>query len=210
VVRPAALLFDFNGTLSDDEHIQCEIYREIFAEAGKPLTVTEYFEHLAGLSDPEIVRTWLGEDRSELVAERVRLYQSRAGDGSTVKPSTREAVRYAAERAEVAVVSGAARTEIESVLAAAELATIVSLIIATEDVAAGKPDPDGYIRALELLDCSADEALAFEDSEAGVLAAKAAGLYCIALEGTAEIERLSAADEVVGTLDVALMQRLLG
>ena len=42
-MRPAALLFDFNGTLSDDEHIQCEIYQEIFAEEGKPLGATEYF-----------------------------------------------------------------------------------------------------------------------------------------------------------------------
>ena len=204
------MLFDFNGTLSDDEHIQCEIYREIFAEAGKPLGVTEYFEQLAGLSDPEIVRTWLGEDRPELVAERVRRYQLRAGDGSTVKPSTREAVRYAGQRVELAVVSGAARAEIESVLGAAELTLIVSLVVAAEDVAAGKPDPAGYIRALELLDCGPDEALAFEDSEAGVAAAKAAGLYCIALEGTAEIERLAAADEVAGALDVGLMQRLLG
>jgi beta-phosphoglucomutase-like phosphatase (HAD superfamily) len=209
-VRPAALLFDFNGTLSDDEHIQCEIYRELFAEAGKPLTMTEYFEELAGLSDPEIVRTWLGEDRPGLVAERVRRFQSRAGDGSTVKPSTREAVRYAAERAELAVVSGAARTEIESVLAAAELTPFVSLVVAAEDVAAGKPDPAGYVRALELLDCGPDQALAFEDSEAGDVAAKTAGLYCIALEGTAEIGRLGTADEVVRTLDVGLMQRLLG
>jgi beta-phosphoglucomutase len=204
------LLFDFNGTLSDDEHIQCEIYQEIFAEAGKPLAATEYFQQLAGLSDPEIVRTWLGEDRPGLVAERVRRFQSRAGDGSTVKPSTRQAVRYAAERAEVAVVSGAARTEIESVLAAAELTQFVSLVVGAEDVAAGKPDPAGYIRALALLDCGPDQALAFEDSDAGVAAAKAAGLFCIALEGTAEIGRLGAADEVVRTLDVGLMQRLLG
>ena len=204
------LLFDFNGTLSDDEHIQCEIYRELFAEAGKPLTMTEYFEELAGLSDPEIVRTWLGEDRPGLVAERVRRFQSRAGDGSTVKPSTREAVRYAGQRAELAVVSGAARVEIESVLGAAELGAIVSLVVAAEDVAAGKPNPAGYIRALQLLDCAPGDALAFEDSQAGVAAAKAAGLYCIALEGTAEIERLGAADEIVGALDVGLMQRLLG
>lgn len=208
-MRPAALLFDFNGTLSDDEHIQCEIYREIFAEAGKPLTATEYFDQLAGLSDPEIVRTWLGEDRPELVAERVSRYQSRAGDGSTVKAHTREAVRYAGERAELAVVSGAARAEIEAVLGAAGLAPIVPLVVAAEDVAVGKPDPAGYIRALELLGRRPQEAIAFEDSVAGVAAAKAAGLYCIALEGTADVERLGAADEVVDTLDVGLVRRLL-
>ena len=204
------MLFDFNGTLSDDEDIQCEIYRAIFAEAGKPLAATEYFEQLAGLSDPEIVRTWLGEDRPELVAERVRLYQSRAGDGSTVKPSTREAVRYAAQRVELAIVSGAARVEVESVLDAAGLTSVVSLVVAAEDVAVGKPDPAGYSRALEGLERRPDEAIAFEDSEAGVAAAKAAGLYCIALEGTAEIERLRAADEVASTLDVELMRHLLG
>jgi HAD superfamily hydrolase (TIGR01509 family) len=209
-VRPAALLFDFNGTLSDDEHIQYEIYREIFAEAGKPLDETAYFGRLAGLSDPEIVRAWLGEERPELVAERVSRYQARAADGSTIGPAARQAVRYAAERAQLAVVSGAARIEIESVLAAAGLAELVSLVVAAEDVAAGKPDPAGYLRALELLERGADEALAFEDSEAGVAAAKAAGMHCIAVEGTVVLERLGAADEVVGALDVEVMQRLLG
>ena len=209
-MRPAALLFDFNGTLSDDEHIQCEIYQEIFAEAGKPLGQAEYFAKLAGLSDPEIVRTWLGEERPELVAERVSRYQARAADGSTVGPAARQAVHYAAKRAQLAVVSGAARVEIESVLSAAGLAAIVSLVVAAEDVTAGKPDPAGYIRALELLDRRPDEAVAFEDSEVGVAAAKAAGLHCIALTGTVEIDRLAAADEIVGALDVELMQRLLG
>ena len=209
-MRPQALLFDFNGTLSDDEHIQCEIYREIFAEAGRPLGEAEYFARLAGLSDPEIVRTWLGEERPELVAERVSRYQARAADGSTVGPSTRQAVRYAATHAQLAVVSGAARVEIESVLAAAELTPFVSLVVAAEDVAAGKPDPAGYRRALELLDRRPDEAVAFEDSEAGVAAAKTAGLYCVAVEGTATVDRLGAADEIVGAVDVDLMRRLLG
>jgi beta-phosphoglucomutase len=209
-VRPAALLFDFNGTLSDDEHIQCEIYQEIFAEAGKPLGQAEYFAELAGLSDPEIVRTWLGEERPELVAERVSRYQARAAHGSTIGPAARDAVRYAAKRAQLAVVSGAARVEIESVLTAAGLAPLVSVVVAANDVEAGKPDPEGYIRALELLDVRPDEAVAFEDSEAGVTAAKAAGLHCLALEGTVEIDRLAAADEIVDALDVELMQRLLG
>jgi beta-phosphoglucomutase len=209
-VRPAALLFDFNGTLSDDEHIQCEIYQEIFAEAGKPLGQAEYFAKLAGLSDPEIVRAWLGEERPKLVAERVRRYQARAADGSTVGPAARQAVQYAAKRARLAVVSGAARVEIESVLGAAGLAPFVSLVVAAEDVIAVKPDPAGYTRALELLDKRPDEAVAFEDSEAGVAAAKAAGLRCIALAGTVEIDRLAAADEIVAALDVELMRRLLG
>ena len=209
-MRPAALLLDFNGTLSDDEHIQYEIYREIFAEVGKPLDETSYFAQLAGLSDPEIVRTWLGEERPDLVAERVRRYQERAADGSTIGREARDAVRFAAERARLAVVSGAARVEIESVLRAARLAAFVSVIVSAEDVVAGKPDPEGYNVALRLLESQADEGVAVEDSEAGVAAAKAAGLYCVALEGTMTAARLGEADELVGALDVELMQRLLG
>src|SRR5207302_10557476 len=114
------------------EHLQYEIYREIFAEAGKALDEDEYFARLAGLSDPEIVRTWLGKDRPELVAERVRRYQARAADGSTVGPEAREALRYAAKRARLAVVSGAARVELESVLTAAAVAQPVPVGVAAE------------------------------------------------------------------------------
>jgi sugar-phosphatase len=112
----------------------------------------------------------------------------------------------------VAVVSGAARAEIEPVLEAAGLAGLVRGIVAAEDAAAGKPDPDGYLRALELLDggLSASDVLVFEDSEAGIASAKAAGMRCIAVLGTLAPERLAAADEIVPALDVGLMQRLLG
>ena len=55
-MAPRALIFDFNGTLSDDEPILCAIFIHLFAEHGRPLTAQEYFDELAGLSDPEIFR----------------------------------------------------------------------------------------------------------------------------------------------------------
>src|SRR4249920_1217084 len=94
--RPVrALLFDFNGTLSDDEHLQCGIYRELFAEHGRPLSEEEYFAELAGLSDAEIVTRWLGAGHpaaGEVLEGRTRLFRERFGDGSTVPPHVREAV----------------------------------------------------------------------------------------------------------------------
>ena len=48
-----------------------------------------------------------------------------------------------------------------------------------------------------------------EDTEAGVLAAKAAGMHCLGLLGTMAADRLSAADELVETIDLALVERLL-
>ena len=212
-VAPRAVVFDFNGTLSRDEPILYEIFSELFAEHGKPLSAQEYFDQLAGLSDPEIVRSWLGRDHPHVeavIAERIRLYRERVADGSSVPEEIRAAVRYAAERVPVAVVSGAARTEIEPVLAAAGLTEFIITIVPAEEVWAGKPDPDGYLEALERIDgdIRAEEVLVLEDTEAGVASAKAAGMRCIAVLGTLAPDRLAQADEIVERIDVELMRRL--
>jgi beta-phosphoglucomutase len=209
-----AVIFDFNGTLSHDEPILCEIFCDLFAEYGRPLSAQEYFDELAGLSDPEIVRTWLGREHpnvDEVVERRIARYRELVADGSSVPYAVREAVRYAAERVPVAVVSGAAREEIEPVIEAAGLAASIRTIVGADDVADGKPDPAGYLRALELLDdgLDASEVVVLEDTEAGVASAKAAGMRCFAVLGTLRADRLAAADEIVSAIDVQLMQRLL-
>jgi beta-phosphoglucomutase len=207
-------MFDFNGTLSDDEHILFELLRDLFAERNRPLSEEVYFDRLAGLSDPEIVRMWLGEDHPDVeivLSERIDRYRARVADGSTVSAAAREAVLYAAERVPVAVVSGAHRAEVEPVLAAAGLAGAVSVVVTVEDLERGKPDPEGYVRALELLDTKipAADVTVFEDTEAGVAAAKAAGMRCVAVLGTLAPERLALADELARALDVVAVRRAL-
>jgi HAD superfamily hydrolase (TIGR01509 family) len=211
--RPRAIVFDFNGTLSHDEPILCEIFIELFAEHGKPLSAQEYFDVLAGLSDPEIVRTWLGHDHpdvDEVIDERVRRYQVAVADGSSVPPELREAVRFAAQRVPLAIVSGAARPEIEPVVEAAGLTGCFDFIVTSDDIERGKPDPEGYLRALSLFDEAIDpgDVLVMEDTEAGIASAKAAGMRCFAVLGTLSPERLSHADEIVERIDLPLMQRL--
>lgn len=206
----SAVIFDFNGTLSRDEPVLCEIYRELFAEHGRPLSARRYYEELAGHSEEEIVGRWLGFDypRTEkAIADRIARYVAGA-DGSTIAEETRAAVRYAAERVPVAVVSGATRAEIEPVLAAAGLAGSVTAIVPADDVVHGKPHPEGFLLALELL--GVRDALVFEDTEAGVASAAAAGLRVVGVLGTAAPERLAAAEELVDAIDVELMRRLLG
>jgi HAD superfamily hydrolase (TIGR01509 family) len=213
--RPRAVIFDFNGTLSQDEPILCEIFVELFAEHGRPLSAQEYFDELAGLSDPEIVRTWLGRDHpdvDEVIEERIRRYRAAVADGSSVPEDIRAAVRYAAELVPLALVSGASRAEIEPVLDVAGIARLFTAIVAAEDVPNGKPQPDGYLRALALLDgdLAAGDVLVFEDTEAGVAAAKGAGMKCFAVLGTLAPERLAQADEIVERIDAPLLERLLG
>jgi beta-phosphoglucomutase len=203
-----ALLLDFNGTISDDEPLLCRIFMELFAEEGKPLTEAVYYERLAGLADREIVQVWLERDDRALVERKIERYRELA-DGSTVTQEARDAVAYAAGRAPVAVVSGSARAEIEPVLAKVGLLESVTAIVASDDIRRSKPDPEGYLIALHLLGVTAAQAAAVEDSEAGVEAAKAAGLYCAAVTTTLPPERLSAADEIADRFDRDLIRGLL-
>ena len=204
-----ALLLDFNGTLSDDEPLLCAIFQELFAELGKPISEEDYYDRLAGLSDPEVVEKWLAKPDPELVAHKIERYRELSADGSTVSPEARQAVLDAAGRVAVAVVSGSARSEIEPVLEAAGVSSAITAVVASEDVEHGKPAPDGYRRALELLEISPDEAVAVEDSDVGIAAAKAAGLRCFAVTGTLPPDRLGEADELIEGLDADFVRRVL-
>jgi beta-phosphoglucomutase len=209
----SALVFDFNGTLSDDEPVLCEIFMHLFAEHGRPMSAQEYFDHLAGLSDPEIVTTWLGEDHPDVravIGERERRYRAAAADGSTIHEHVREAVRYAAERVPLAICSGAARAEIEPVLESAGIAGCFRTVVTSNDVVHGKPDPEGYLKTLEILDADPARAVVFEDTEAGVASARAAGVgRVLAMRTTLEPHRLAEADELIDRLDLGVMRRLL-
>jgi HAD superfamily hydrolase (TIGR01509 family) len=203
-----AVVFDFNGTLSDDEPVLARVYQELFAELGKPLTVDEYYEHLAGHTDEEMFERWLGHSRDELIRERVARYNALVSDGSTVDDETREAVRWAAERGPVAVVSAALRDEIEPVLAASGLRDLFALVLSQDDVTRGKPDPQPYLLAAERLGVEPARMLVFEDTDVGVASAKGAGAYVAGLTRTLGAERMAEADELVERIDVATVQRL--
>jgi beta-phosphoglucomutase len=207
-------MFDFNGTLSDDEPLLFSILADLFAEQGKPLSEGVYYAELAGRSDPEIVRMWLGPDHpavEPVLAERIVRYRAAVGDGSTIGPDARAAFLHAAAAVPVAVVSGAHRDEVVPALAAAGLAAAARVVVTIEDVGEGKPDPAGYLLALEQLDEGLDpaEVTVFEDTEAGVVAAKAAGMYCIAVPGTHAPERLALADELAPALNLDAVRRAL-
>ena len=210
---PRAVLFDLNGTLSDDEGIFFEIFRELFAEHGRQLSREEYFGTFVGLSDEELVRGCLGDDFPEveaLLARRMILFRERARDGATIGEEAREAVRAAAAVVPVGVVSGDYRDEIETLLAGAGIRDLVEFVVSIEDVEHPKPDPEQYLLALDRLGDGVlpEEIVVYEDSPVGVAAAKAAGMRCVGVVGTVSAERLCEADEVVDVLDGRTVERL--
>lgn len=210
---PRAIVFDFNGTLSDDEPVLCRIYCELFAEYGRPIAAADYYQRLSGRSEHDIAAACLGEGDPRIPAfvhDRIARYRERVADGSTIAADTRAAVRYAGARVPLAIVSGAAREEIVPVVAAAGLGHLLSRLVADDDVAEGKPHPESYERVLELLPRVAPaDVLVLEDTEAGIASALGAGMRCVAVAGTQARERLAAAERIVERIDVSLVRELL-
>jgi beta-phosphoglucomutase len=218
-----AAIFDFNGTITLDEHIYCEIFQELLEPLGIPLTAEQYFGELVGLDDATVLERVLAEHGRPTDAEtiesfprrRLDLYLERAAARPPIRPGSRELVLDLAGRFPIGVASGALREEVEFVLDRGGLLGCFETIVTLEDVARAKPDPEAYELALARLNAHGRPQLApsdvvvFEDSAPGVQAAKAAGMACIAVLGTlgaADADRLGLADLVVGELGAGLVK----
>jgi len=109
-----------------------------------------------------------------------------------------------------AVVSSTPRQNIDLILGALRLGQYFSTIVAGEDVSQGKPSPEGFLLAARRLRARPQRVLVVEDSVAGVRAARAAGMRCLAVATTHPREHLAEADLVVDTLEEVTVHALLG
>lgn len=191
--RPGrAVIFDFNGTLSDDEPILEDIFIEVFGEhLGWQMTPDEYRRELLGHSDREIVEiatSRFAHADQDLVEKLMQLrmdrYRDRVAEHSPITVGAVELVeRLAAENVPMAIVTGAQRTDVDLVLSGSPVGQHLKVIVAADDVRRGKPDPEGFLAGAALLGVDPSDVLVFEDSVPGVHAAAAAGMACIVVTG---------------------------
>lgn len=209
------VLFDFNGTLSDDEHLIAEIYTELFAaHLGWDMPLAEYYRTLVGRSDREIIESAVaahgggdGALTRELRRLRGELYQQKVTRHSPITAAAAAlADRLAAGGVAMGVVTGAQREEVQLVLGASPVARHLTVVVTEEDVSAGKPDPEGYLLGASGLGLDPGQILVFEDSAAGVQAAAAAGMHCVGVTGSRSGAGLSGVTgALVSRLEPALL-----
>jgi HAD superfamily hydrolase (TIGR01509 family) len=222
-----AILFDFNGVLVDDEPIHLEMFQRVLAEEGIALSAEDYYRHYLGFDDRGCFAAVLrqaGETPSvprlmRLIARKATYYQERIHQrGYPLYAGVAELVGAAAGAGlMLGVVSGALRQEVEGALRQAGLDGSFKVLVTAEDVAEGKPDPEGYRRGLEALNVvpplparllHPHEVLAVEDSPAGLAAAAEAGLVTLGVAHTYPEALLSGADAVAASLEGVTLGRL--
>ncbi len=108
--------------------------------------------------------------------------------------------QFKSRRLKIGIASSSAQDAVESMVKAADIGSLVDYIISGEDCTAHKPAPEIYLRALEGLGLSPEEAFAVEDSPTGIAAAKNAGLRVYALKPRHGKMDQSAATAVIGKL----------
>jgi HAD superfamily hydrolase (TIGR01509 family) len=210
-----ALIFDFNGILADDDPIHMKAFRRVAEEEGLSFTDEEYMEKYLPLNDWDCFRTLyksrgrpLDKSLCDDLIRRKGVYYFEAIAGSPVLfDGAAEAVKAAAGRCSVAIASGARRKEILHILNQANLESYFSAIVAAEDVLQGKPHPEPFVRAWELLrqdrgSLVLSECVAIEDSIGGIESAHAAGMRCLGIANSYDESHLrgARADWVLGSI----------
>ncbi|MGH7841968.1 MAG: HAD family hydrolase [Candidatus Binataceae bacterium] len=223
-----AIIFDLDGTLADTESLHFEAFRGSLAPLGIQLGREEYFDRLIGFNDQDLFTTVLA-DRSRtsdpalvarLMAVKAALYQGSIAGRDVLYPGAAEFVRRCAERFPLIIATGTLRAEAEMILGRGQIRDCFVDIIAAEDVAQGKPAPDGFLAALGRLgfllrprpSIVAAECLVIEDTAAGIAAARRAGMKVLAIGQTAPAGELVGADllrAAIGETDLDEVLRLI-
>ncbi len=186
----AAILFDFNGVIVDDEPQHCDALIATLADYGFTLERDAYYRDYLGFDDRECFRFTFGHmgrpadepALAEAIERKNAHYERAIRAGMRLVPGAADFIETAAlDGFQLAIVSGALRREIDLVLGLAGLRPHFAEIVAAEDVSACKPDPQGYNRARAALALASNRCVVVEDSLPGLAAARAAGLRCAML-----------------------------
>lgn len=211
-----ALVFDFDGLILDTEGPIFQSWQELLQRYGYKMTLDDwqvcvgsaegtasFFNNLPGKLDKPLDLETEGPKRLQRELDLIAR--------SPVLPGVKEHIQRATELdLKLAIASSSPCKWVLGHLAERGLREHFECVLAADDVGVTKPDPTLYIAALECLDISANQAIAFEDSPNGVLAAKRAGLYCVAVPNpiTSQLQ-IQEADLQLGSLADLTLDELL-
>ena len=182
------ILFDMDGTLVDTEPAAAQAIREAFLDWNIQIAKADS-HYVTG-------RTWavafdylfkkykIPVSREEASTKITSLYRERLETDLAIVPGSVDAVRSLVGHFQLALVSGSHRSEIIWAMKKVGLLDCFEVILGAEDYPKSKPAPDGYLKAMKLFKAEATSTMVFEDSEAGIASARAAGLFVVAITST--------------------------
>lgn len=213
------VLFEFEGVIAETRERRTAALRRSLADDGIDVSEEEISHCWRALPSRAAAAALLerrGERVDEVMLDLIALRADRyfgeeASGGLTLVPGARECVARLEGRARLGIVTRASRRDVDHTLSLADLGFAFECIVTSDEMLEQKPSPIGYERALERLSrrgpVQRDSVIALEDGPAGIRAARAAGIRCVAV-GPMAAEIAMTADGYINTLEHATLERL--
>jgi HAD superfamily hydrolase (TIGR01509 family) len=197
----STLIFDMDGVITDTMPYHFRAWRSIFASEGVQASHEDVYkrEGQKGIDSVRELFAERGKPYTEAVGNRLlqekeelfkRIFRRKfiAGSRGFIK-------KFHAQGFKLALVTGTSRHEAQKLIPKG-LWECFDVTVCGSDVQNGKPHPEPYLKALAKLNVKPKEAIVFENAPFGIRSAKAAGLYCIALETSLPSSYLTDADAI--------------
>ncbi len=202
-----AIIFDLDGTLIETEHLWDQARRGLAEKSGVSWP-EEATRAMMGMS----TREWSGyladhvgiPMSPELAAQAtIESMAEHHRGGLELLPGAVESVKRMAEHYRLAMASSSPRLLIDAAAEGLGIRDLLEVTVSTEEVERGKPEPDGFLRAAELLGVDPGRCVAVEDSENGILSALNAGMTVVVVPPAFEPPAQAILDRtiVLGSLD---------
>ena len=197
---PCAVIWDVDGTLVDTAELHFAAWARLAAEMGRPFGRDD-FAATFGRRNPEIIRFLFRQEFADADVDRIgetkeTYYRTEAEKGVQLLPGVRELLDgLHARGVRQAVGSSAPRGNLDLILRITDSRRYFDAIVGMEDTTRGKPDPQVFLVAAEKLGVPPPRCVVLEDAVAGVEAARAGGMKCVAVTfvGHHPAEKLTAA-----------------
>ncbi|MDE2223505.1 MAG: HAD family phosphatase [Candidatus Omnitrophica bacterium] len=195
----STLIFDMDGVITDTMPYHMRAWKSVFTDAGLAVSHEDIYkrEGQKGIDSARELFTEKGIQFNQKTARKLlkkkeilfkKIFKRKyiAGSRGFIK-------KCHAGGFKLALVTGTSRHEAQELLPQA-LWSCFDVIVCGSDVQNGKPHPEPYLKALAKLKVSASQAVVIENAPFGIRAAKAAGIFCVALETSLDSSYLKNAD----------------
>ena len=211
-----AVIFDFDGVITDSEVLHFRTFNEVLADYGVAINLKDYYKNYLGLSDFDFFNLFIKKGRlklkndtvDDLIKKKNSIFTTLTKTEGKIIEGVRNFIEMLSENnVPMAICSGALFVEIEMTLEDANLDRYFKTIVSSEQVSKGKPHPEGFELALSRLNNSrsdqikADQCVVIEDSRWGIEAAKNANMHIVGVTNSYDAEELEKAEKIISRLD---------
>ncbi|MEE9211164.1 MAG: HAD family phosphatase [Phycisphaeraceae bacterium] len=221
-----AVVLDFDGVIVNSEPLHFRSFQHVVRELGLDLTWQQYVQKYIGYDNRDLFGTFLADaGRADLLEDEHRLAElcQRKGDafeaaveqGVPTTPGLAVFVDEVSANMPIAIASGASRRDIDLVLTRLGWLERFGVIVSADDVSRSKPDPETYRLAFEALarqnsglGLRPSDCLAIEDTGAGIVSARGAGMMVLGLTHWSSADALQGAHHIAANFDNLTLSQL--